>query len=183
MDDVRPRQARALVRCGEDPPVPGPLIRHIRPRAADHPPGRREFAFLTSAPCSARQRRTVRQRAVPPKAISPGLLRGRRDLVRHGLPALAACDRATGEPARRYERSRPGELVHIDVKKLGRIPDGGGHNVLGRAAGRVNQDRRNGTGDAYRSWGSVPRSVRARLLPHVSPGCADKVSRKTISPS
>ncbi|MFD1670468.1 leucine zipper domain-containing protein, partial [Streptomyces calvus] len=53
-----------------------------------------------------------------------------RVLVRHGLPALAACDRATGEPVRRYERARPGELVHIDVKKLGRIPDGGGHKVL-----------------------------------------------------
>ena len=72
-----------------------------------------------------------------------------RILVRHGLPALAATDRATGEPVRRYERARPGELVHIDVKKLGRIPDGGGHRVLGRAAGRANQDRRNGAGYAY----------------------------------
>ncbi|MGK5531216.1 IS481 family transposase [Streptomyces sp. URMC 129] len=72
-----------------------------------------------------------------------------RVLVRHGLPALAACDRATGEPVRRYERARPGELVHIDVKKLGRIPDGGGHKVFGRAVGRANQDRRNGTGYAY----------------------------------
>lgn len=72
-----------------------------------------------------------------------------RILVRHGLPALAATDRSTGEPIRRYERARPGELVHIDVKKLGRIPDGGGHKVLGRAAGRANQDRRGGTGYAY----------------------------------
>lgn len=72
-----------------------------------------------------------------------------RILVRHHLPALAATDRATGEPIRRYERSRPGELIHIDVKKLGRIPDGGGHKALGRAAGRANQDRRGGTGYAY----------------------------------
>jgi transposase InsO family protein len=69
-----------------------------------------------------------------------------RILVRHGMPALAATDRATGEPVRRYERSQPGELVHIDVKKLGRIPDGGGHKVLGRAAGRAN---RQGGGYAY----------------------------------
>ena len=62
-----------------------------------------------------------------------------RILQRHGLPPLAATDRATGEPVRRYERARPGELVHIDVKKLGRIPDGGGHKVLGRAAGRKNR--------------------------------------------
>ena len=36
------------------------------------------------------------------------------------------------EPARRYERQRPGELIHIDVKKLGRIVDGAGHRVTGR---------------------------------------------------
>ncbi|QLH20370.1 IS481 family transposase [Streptomyces sp. Rer75] len=64
-----------------------------------------------------------------------------RILQRHGPPPLTVCDRATGEPLRRYERSRPGELVHIDVKKLGRIPDGGGHKVLGRAAGRKNKTR------------------------------------------
>ncbi|MGW7489330.1 IS481 family transposase [Streptomyces sp. NPDC054786] len=69
-----------------------------------------------------------------------------RILTRNGLPPLAATDRATGEPVRRYERARPGELVHIDVKKLGRIPDGGGHKALGRAAGRKN---RNGAGLAY----------------------------------
>ncbi|KUN84264.1 hypothetical protein AQJ64_16020 [Streptomyces griseoruber] len=34
----------------------------------------------------------------------------------------------------RHERDRPGELLHVDVKKLGRIPDGGGHKVLGRLA-------------------------------------------------
>ncbi len=69
-----------------------------------------------------------------------------RILTRHGLPPLAALNRATGEPVRSYERVRPGELVHIDVKKLGRIPDGGGH---GRAAGSPNKDRRNGAGWAY----------------------------------
>jgi transposase InsO family protein len=36
------------------------------------------------------------------------------------------------EPARRYERERPGELIHIDVKKLGRIKGGAGHRVTGR---------------------------------------------------
>ncbi|MGW1282132.1 IS481 family transposase, partial [Streptomyces tsukubensis] len=69
-----------------------------------------------------------------------------RILTRNGLPPLAALDRATGEPVRRYERACPGELVHIDVKKLGRIPDGGGHRTLGRADGRRN---RTGGGWAY----------------------------------
>jgi hypothetical protein len=36
------------------------------------------------------------------------------------------------EPARRYERERPGELIHIDVKKLGRIQGGAGHRMTGR---------------------------------------------------
>ncbi|GGV69999.1 hypothetical protein GCM10010294_27590 [Streptomyces griseoloalbus] len=72
-----------------------------------------------------------------------------RILVRHHLPTPAVCDRATGAPVRRHESSRAGELVHIDVKKLGRIPDGGGHRVLGRAAGSPNRDRRNGAGYAY----------------------------------
>ena len=36
------------------------------------------------------------------------------------------------EPAQRYERARPGELIHIDVKKLGRIQNGAGHRIAGR---------------------------------------------------
>jgi leucine-zipper of insertion element IS481 len=59
-------------------------------------------------------------------------------LARYGCPPLAHLDRATGAPVRRYERSRPGELVHVDVKKLGNIPDGGGHRVHGRQAGKHN---------------------------------------------
>jgi transposase InsO family protein len=54
-------------------------------------------------------------------------------LRRHGMNRLAHTDRASGVVVR-YQRERPGELVHIDVKKLGRIPDGGGHRVHGRAA-------------------------------------------------
>ena len=46
-----------------------------------------------------------------------------RILTRHGLNRLAWLDRPTGQPIRRYERERPGELVHVDVKKLGRIPE------------------------------------------------------------
>jgi transposase InsO family protein len=57
-------------------------------------------------------------------------------LRRNGVHRLAWMDRPTGEPIRRYERERPGELVHVDVKKLARIPDGGGHKVLGRARAR-----------------------------------------------
>ena len=55
-------------------------------------------------------------------------------LRRAGLQRLDWLDRPTGRVIRRYERERPGELVHVDVKKLGPIPPGGGHKVHGRAA-------------------------------------------------
>ena len=60
-------------------------------------------------------------------------------LARYGCPPLAHLDRAAGVPVRRYERERPGELVHVDIKKLGNIPDGGGHRARGRAQGRRNK--------------------------------------------
>lgn len=60
---------------------------------------------------------------------------GHRILVRHGLSRLQALDRMTGEAVRRIETDHPGQLVQIDVKKLARIPDGGGHRVLDQATG------------------------------------------------
>ena len=63
---------------------------------------------------------------VPARTVS-------RILRRNAVPYLHECDPMTGEVIRaskttavRYERDRPGELVHMDVKKLGKIPDGGG---------------------------------------------------------
>jgi transposase InsO family protein len=62
-----------------------------------------------------------------------------RILRRHDVPRLADCDPITGEvirarrmSGRRYEHPNPGDLVHVDVKKVGRIPDGGGWRVHGR---------------------------------------------------
>lgn len=57
-----------------------------------------------------------------------------RVLVRLGLNWLAWMDRPTGRLVRRYERAWPGELLHLDVKKLGRLRDGGGHRIHGRAS-------------------------------------------------
>jgi transposase InsO family protein len=74
-------------------------------------------------------------------------------LVRCRINRLAHLDRATGQPIRRYERARPGELVHIDVKKLGNIPAGGGHRFVGRAAGgrHSNADRSSGRVSRHRN--------------------------------
>jgi transposase InsO family protein len=71
-----------------------------------------------------------------------------RVLVRHGCNRLGWLDRPTGRPIRRYEHDRPGDLVHLDVKKLGRIPAGGGHRMHGRAAGTVNR-RADRSGGGY----------------------------------
>jgi transposase InsO family protein len=60
-------------------------------------------------------------------------------LVRCRLNGLAHVDRATGEPIRRYEHERPGDLIHVDVKKLGKVPDGGGWRYVGRAQGPKNR--------------------------------------------
>jgi transposase InsO family protein len=65
-----------------------------------------------------------------------------RVLVRRGINRLAWMDRPTGRVIRRIHTDRPGELVHVDVKKLGRIPDGGGWRVRGRAEARTGREQR-----------------------------------------
>jgi transposase InsO family protein len=60
-------------------------------------------------------------------------------LVRCRLNRLRHVDVKTGEPARRYEHETPGALIHVDVKKLGNIPDGGGWRTVGRVQGERNR--------------------------------------------
>ena len=86
---------------------------------------------------------------VPARTVS-------RVLARRGQPRLCQLDPMTGEVIRsskqtavRYERSRPGELVHMDVKKLARIPDGGGWRAHGRAAREATYDRNTKIGYDY----------------------------------
>jgi transposase InsO family protein len=74
-------------------------------------------------------------------------------LVRCRLNRLSHIDRVTGEPARRYERARPGELIHVDVTKFGNIPDGGGWRFLGKQQGFHNrQATRDRTGITSRKY-------------------------------
>ncbi len=79
-----------------------------------------------------------------------------RILRRHQVPYLRECDPLTGEVIRtskttavRYERSTPGELVHMDVKKVGKIPDGGGWKAHGRQLGSTGAKRRARIGFDY----------------------------------
>jgi len=58
---------------------------------------------------------------------------GSADLCSEGLGRLDRGDRATAkDPIVRYVRDRPGKLVHVDVRKLAAVPDGGGHRIRGR---------------------------------------------------
>ncbi|MFE9742995.1 IS481 family transposase [Streptomyces sp. NPDC006477] len=94
----------------------------------------------TASDIEARVCRLRTDRKLGPARIGPilGLPAStvHRILTRPRLNRLAWLDGPTGTVFRRYERERPGELIHVDVKKLGRIPDGGGHKTNGRQAGR-----------------------------------------------
>jgi transposase InsO family protein len=88
------------------------------------------------------------QLGVPARTVS-------RVLARRQVPHLRSCDPMTGIVIRaskvtavRYERARPGELVHMDVKKLGRIPEGGGWRAYGRAES-LQPNRKTGMGFDY----------------------------------
>jgi hypothetical protein len=75
-------------------------------------------------------------------------------LTRCRVPLLGHIDVNTGVRVRktkpvRYERDNPGDLVHVDVKKLGRIPGGGGWRTLGRAAGVKNKKKSTPTGYSF----------------------------------
>jgi transposase InsO family protein len=86
---------------------------------------------------------------VPARTVS-------RILRRHDVPRLCECDPLTGDVIRaskttavRYERDRPGELVHMDVKKIGRIPDGGGWRAHGREMGTTSERMKTKIGYDY----------------------------------
>jgi transposase InsO family protein len=86
-----------------------------------------------------------------------------RVLRRLGAPRLRDLDRATRTPVR-YERERPGELLHVDVKKLGRIPAGGGWRIHGRAQA-PNRHRGDGYDFVHAAIDDRSRLAYAEILP------------------
>jgi transposase InsO family protein len=110
-----------------------------------------------------------------------------RILARHQVPRLAACDPLTGQLIRasrstacRYERARPGELVHVDVKKIGKIPDGGGWRAHGRAAGKTGAHKRARIGFDYvhSAVDDHSRLAYSEILPdEKGPTCAGFLTR------
>jgi len=113
------------------------------PGLTDRPSRPRRCPHRTAAPIEARilEARRIHRRGARWIGDELGVAASTvgRVLARHRMPLLRDLDALTGEPLRRgpvssvrYERERPGELIHIDVKKLGRIPDGGGWRAHGR---------------------------------------------------
>jgi transposase InsO family protein len=98
--------------------------------------------------CAPMERKVLHLRAK--RRWGPGRIGGRLGLPastchavlrRAGVARLAHLDRATGRPVRRYEHPAPGDLIHVDVKKLGNIPDGGGWRAVGRSTGQAHRHR------------------------------------------
>ncbi|MER7149650.1 IS481 family transposase [Streptomyces lydicus] len=108
--------------------------RSSRPHRTPH----RTAPDLEDRVCTLRQTRKLGPARIGPILGLPAYT-VHRILARRGLHQLAWLDRPTGEPIRRYERARPGEMVHVDIKKLGSIPDGGGWRTVGRTAGAHNK--------------------------------------------
>lgn len=96
-----------------------------------------------------------------------------RVLARYRMPRLSHLDRNTGLPIRksqpvRFEAAAPGDIVHVDIKKLGRIPDGGGWHVHGRGSP---QDRRAGAARDRAARRGASSSRGYSFLHHAVDGC------------
>ncbi len=107
----------------------GMADRSSRPR---HSPNRTDQAVADRIVTLRRQRFTAKHIASV-VAVSPATVS--RVLARAGLSRLK--DLEPAEPVRRYERDEPGDMIHIDIKKLGRF-DRVGHRITGNRTGRSN---------------------------------------------
>jgi len=96
-----------------------------------------------------------------------------RVLCRHGLNRLAWMDRPTGQVIRRIHTDQPGELVHVDVKKLGRIPPGGGWRMRGREHAEHNSKTRVGYDFVHSAIDAHSRLAYSEILANEKgPTCA-----------
>jgi len=95
------------------------------------------------------QDRIAQELGVPARTVSRILRRHQMPYLRHLDPITGEVIKASKATAVRYERDRPGELAHMDVKKIGRIPDGGGWRAHGRGSAQVTRGRGERVGYDY----------------------------------
>lgn len=127
---VCPRTVRKWVKRYETEGVAGLQDRSSRPKRLYRPTPQAIVERIEAL----RRERSTGQAIAAEVGVSPATVS--RVLKRLGLNRLSALEPA--EPVRRYERQNPGELVHIDIKKLGRI-DGIGHRITGDRRGQSNR--------------------------------------------
>ena len=158
----------------------GLIERSSRPRSSPT----RVAAAVEDAICAARARERSGPDAlgadlgIPARTVT-------RVLRRRGMPLLRDLDPLTGQVIRaskatavRYERDRPGELVHMDVKKLGRIPDGGGWRALGRDVAERHRDHPIGFDYVHSMVDDHSRLAYSEILPdEKGPTCAAFLAR------
>ena len=101
-----------------------------RPSRAHSQPHKTSVALEAQVLALRAERKLGPARIGPLLGLAPSTVHA--VLRRHGMHRLAWLDRPSGQLVRHYERERPGELLHVDVKKIGRIRDGGGWRTLGR---------------------------------------------------
>lgn len=130
---VCPRTARKWVKRYRDEGPAGLFDRSSRPHRLYRPTPEPVVARI----CQLRRQRWTGKQIAAEVGVSPATVS--RVLKRHGLNKLKSLEPA--EPVRRYERAHPGELLHIDIKKLGRI-DGVGHRITGDRRGQSNRRAR-----------------------------------------
>jgi transposase InsO family protein len=153
---VCPRTARKWVTRFKAEGVEGLKDRSSRPLRLHRPT---PMATVERVEALRRQRWTGKQIAAEVD-VSPATVS--RILKRPGLNRLAALEPA--EPVRRYEREHPGELIHIDIKKLGRF-ERAGHRIIGRRTG-IATSRGSGWEYVHVAIDDASRLAFSQILPN-----------------
>lgn len=156
----------------------GLIDRSSRPRSSPH----RTAEVVEAAILAARFEHRRGQDWLGPELGVPARTVS-RVLRRHHVPLLRVLDPLTGQVIRsskatavRYERDRPGELVHVDVKKIGKIPDGGGWRAHGRSESV--RGRGNGYDYVHSMVDDHSRLAYSEILPdEKGPTCAAFIQR------
>ena len=127
MNVSRPTATKWWNRCLEDPNGQWWLDRSSRPHHCPHQTPRRTEHKIVSLRRNRKlgPARIAGQVGLPTSTVH-------RVLVRHGVNRLAWMDRPSGRVVRRYEHDQPGDLIHVDIKKIGRLRPGGGWRAHGR---------------------------------------------------